>query len=182
MRPRNGDAIDNTEFDVIPSRLSGGGTIRVLDSHDFHIGSVEHVEPDVRAPLLLELLGHSLLEAKATTPNVFVYRDDPSPMEFTVHVEGSVIVGVDQQESLVERVTKELNEPAWDFRTVSGLARSLGETPEAIEAVLDENPQLVRWVAATDTEGEQLLVSPARPVTREERYLVLRSALTKSFR
>jgi hypothetical protein len=197
MKLRDGAAIDSTEDVGQPSRFAPSEAeprFRVPLGEEVQVESLG-AGISLTENLLADLLNRSHLAATTTTSKPFIYLD-PATAEFTVAVvararhlleavpeavEEPAIAQASEAESLVERVAEELANPAWDFRTVSGLARSLEQTRDAIEQVLDENPHLVRWIAATNNKGEQLVVSRERPVTQEERYLVLRSALSKSF-
>jgi hypothetical protein len=185
--PRNGGTIDTAAVDVVPSSFAhakagpttiglfvGGGVV------------VESPARDVQPQLITELLNLARRERTTTTvPDPLLFQLLGS--DVVVLQKGFVswgeqeIAGREEAKSLVERVSDELANPEWDFRTVNGLARALGQTPAAIEQVLDENPDLVRWVGATNEHGEQLLVRRSQPVTRRERLLALRSALAKSF-
>jgi hypothetical protein len=83
--------------------------------------------------------------------------------------------------TLREEVATALEDSRWDFRTVRGIAGELAVSEDAVLHVLNDHPEIVRWVPATNTQGEQLLVDAARPVTRKERLLSLRAGLTKSY-
>lgn len=80
----------------------------------------------------------------------------------------------------LEDVRAELDDPQWDFRTVKGLAFALGVTAGQVERVLDSNPKIVRWVPATADDGQMLLVSATRPISRRERLIRIKAALTKA--
>jgi len=73
----------------------------------------------------------------------------------------------------LEQFIEALNNPKWEFRTIEGLAEDLDVSPEAVESILDDYPELVRWLPATDSEGRRLLVSARRPMTWKERLLRL---------
>lgn len=115
------------------------------------------------------LSGHRSLYQEVADSLYRVVGEAPSPES------GSVIVDVDE-----DAIRKELADPKWDFRTVDGVASSIGTSPEAVEAVLDRHPDLVRWVPATDDEGRLLLTSASRPISRRERLIRIKAALTKS--
>lgn len=93
---------------------------------------------------------------------------------------GSTEETANPRRPLLAKVAAALKDPRWDFRTVRGIAREVNAPEEAVAEVLDDPPDVVRWVAATNENGEQLLTEASRPVTRREKYLMLRSALTKS--
>ncbi len=85
-----------------------------------------------------------------------------------------------ESDTLIHHLAEELNDPAWDFRTVGGLADSLGISPADVRRMIDANPRLVRWVPARGEGGQPLLTSAARPVTFRERLIQLRAFVAKS--
>jgi hypothetical protein len=77
-------------------------------------------------------------------------------------------------------VGQELADPRWDFRTIPGIATSLGWSEQEVEDALDAQPEIVRWIPARDDEGHQLMTSAEREVTGRERIMRLRAFLAKS--
>lgn len=63
---------------------------------------------------------------------------------------------------IVESPTAALDDPAWNFRTIDGLAESLHTSPAQLWALLEKHPDLWRRVPATDPRGRPLVVSARR--------------------
>lgn len=76
-------------------------------------------------------------------------------------------------------VCEELMDPQWYFRTVDGIARSIGYPAEEVESFLIEHGWLVRWLPALTTDEQQLLVWSGKKHTWLERKIRIRAALAK---
>jgi hypothetical protein len=81
--------------------------------------------------------------------------------------------------SLATAISAELADSQWDFRTAEGVAKVIGVPPATVSDFFDTHPTLVRWVPATDDNGSALFVDARRPVSRRERLLRIKAALTK---
>jgi hypothetical protein len=81
-----------------------------------------------------------------------------------------------------KRLSVELADPKWNFRTIPGLADSLGLSTAAIGRYLDDHPALVRWVPKLDEAGNMLIIDAKRPVTWRERVMTAHAILAKRVR
>ena len=195
--PNGGSVSKGTEVEVVPPAATEETALTVTiegvlelaesDTTDLtkhllatYLQSTHATESEWLRSAFAERLAEADTASRAVIVDQFV-QADLRKAEILAEFMGVENLHVDEEASLLERFKAELANPDWDFRTVSGLARALDAPRREVSGVLAENPGLVRWVAATNHRGEQLLVSADRPVTRDERYLELRSALAKSY-
>ena len=83
---------------------------------------------------------------------------------------------------LDRKVFQALGDPAWDFRTVSGLARDCHCSESEVEAILDQFSQLVRQTVIPDPKGRKLYTLSSRRVGGMELLGWARTLISKSFR
>lgn len=82
---------------------------------------------------------------------------------------------------LLGRLVLELEDPQWNFRTVPGLASSLGIPEREVKALLERYSRLVRWMPASDDQGNQLLIGSFRRTTIREAYIRVRAYMAHSY-
>ena len=78
------------------------------------------------------------------------------------------------------KVFAALSDPAYDFRTVSGLSKEVGLPEFEVRAILDRYPELIRKSAVADEEGRELFTLSSRPLRVTERLALLRAFIVKS--
>lgn len=76
-----------------------------------------------------------------------------------------------------QRVYHALANPEWDFRTVTGIADDIDESPETVQSILDARMDFVRRSPLTSDDGESLYTLRSHPVTFKERFVALRQAV-----
>ena len=73
-----------------------------------------------------------------------------------------------------------LANPAWDFRTIAGLAKETKISEDEVRAILNKYPNLVRKSAVPDLGGRELFTLTTRPVSAKETLALVRNFLAKS--
>jgi hypothetical protein len=78
------------------------------------------------------------------------------------------------------KVFDALQNPDWDFRTITGISRNTGIEEDVVKAVLEKYPDLVRTSPITDNRGRHLYTLRIRPFTLQERLAIAQRAISKS--
>ena len=78
------------------------------------------------------------------------------------------------------KVFEGLANPAWDFRTIDGLAKETKMSEHEVKGVLDKYPGLVRKSLFPDLNGHSLFTLTTRPVKTREILAQVRNFLAKS--
>src|SRR5262245_37217591 len=78
------------------------------------------------------------------------------------------------------RVLQAVSNPAWDFRTIPGIAKETSLSEDEIRKVLNSNPDLFRKSPVPDRMGRPLYTLRSRQMRRNEKRAMLRMFLTKS--
>lgn len=73
-----------------------------------------------------------------------------------------------------------LADPAWDFRTVTGVATQTGIAENEVKKVLEKYPDMIRRSVVTDARGDELYTLRSRPITGQERLAQARAIISKS--
>jgi hypothetical protein len=79
-----------------------------------------------------------------------------------------------------QRVIEALEDPRWDFRTVSGLAKSTDLPEHVVRDVLNRYPRFVRRLPIPDSQGRELYRPVSRGASLREWYATTRAFITKS--
>src|SRR5687768_7543107 len=75
-------------------------------------------------------------------------------------------------------VIQALANPEWDFRTIDGIAKETGMTPEQVAEVIKEYPQHIRKSLAKGRESRDLYTLRSKPRLLTEKLAFIRSILT----
>jgi len=78
------------------------------------------------------------------------------------------------------KVFEALADSHWDFRTVEGIAKATGLTPDFVQSTLERYSDLVRRSLARDEHGRALFTLASRPFVPQELMALFRSLVTKS--
>jgi hypothetical protein len=78
------------------------------------------------------------------------------------------------------RVFEGLANPAWDFRTIGGLARETKLSEDDVASTLHKYPSLVRESLVRDLKGDELFTLNTRPVKAREILALVRDLVAKS--
>jgi hypothetical protein len=78
------------------------------------------------------------------------------------------------------KVMESLEDPRWDFRTVSGLATSTGLSERVVRDVLNRYPQFIRRSPIPDSQGRELYTLVSKGGGLREWYAKTRAFITKS--
>ena len=78
------------------------------------------------------------------------------------------------------KVFEGLANPAWDFRTIGGLARETKLAENDVAGTLHKYPRLVRKSLVPDPKGQELFTLSTHPVRIKEIMALLRIFLAKS--
>ena len=84
------------------------------------------------------------------------------------------------QDDTGRKVFEALEDPEWDFRTVSGLSKSTGLSEEEVREVLRKYERFVRKGPVTKNHGRKLYTLRTRDQTAGEIITKLRHYITKS--
>lgn len=76
-------------------------------------------------------------------------------------------------------VFEALADPRWDFRTLSGIARSVQMDENDVKAVLTKYPDLVRVSPVPDSKGDALYTLRSRKSPRSEGVAIAQRAFSK---
>jgi hypothetical protein len=71
-----------------------------------------------------------------------------------------------------ERIFEALDDPKWEWRTISALARASGRKPDEVRAILARYPTLVRKSTVRGADGDELF-------TLQRRYFERMGVLAK---
>jgi hypothetical protein len=77
------------------------------------------------------------------------------------------------------RLHAALEDPKWDFRTVDGIARELGISPDRAREMLEHSPALARKSVMTDRQGRELFTARGRRPGMRERLEQIRWVLAR---
>ena len=78
------------------------------------------------------------------------------------------------------KVFEALEDEHWDFRTVSGLAKSASLPEDDVRAVLRRYPQFIRQSLVPDSRGRELYTLISKGGGLREWYATARAFITKS--
>ena|SRR5438093_12326230 len=78
------------------------------------------------------------------------------------------------------KVFEGLANPAWDFRTLGGLAREAKLSEDEVASALHKYPHLVRKSLVPDLKGQELFTLSTHPIRPKEIMALLRIFLAKS--
>ena len=78
------------------------------------------------------------------------------------------------------KVFEGLANPAWDFRTIGGLARETNLPEEEVKGILDRYPYLVRESLVRNLKGQELFTLKTHPVKAREILALVRNLVAKS--
>lgn len=79
-----------------------------------------------------------------------------------------------------ERVLRALEDPRWDFRTISGIARDAQLSEDEVARALAELGDQVRRSDVPGPSGREIFTLKSRPTTTLETLARLRNFLAKS--
>lgn len=97
---------------------------------------------------------------------------------YLASVTAQLELDLNDDQDFIARLQAELADEQWTFRTVPGLAGALHVSPAAVERVLDEHEDLVRWIPARKN-GQQMFVDRRRKRTKRELLITLRAYMAK---
>src|SRR5712692_7050581 len=83
-------------------------------------------------------------------------------------------------DSKERKVFEGLSNPAWDFRTIGGLARETKLTEEEVKGILAKYANLVRESLVRDLKGQELFALSTHPPKAREILALVRNFLAKS--
>jgi hypothetical protein len=77
-------------------------------------------------------------------------------------------------------VFQALDDPKWDFRTVSGITRTTSIPEENVREIIARYPDLIRKSAVPDHRGQELYTLRSRPISATESAAMMRAFLAKT--
>jgi hypothetical protein len=80
------------------------------------------------------------------------------------------------------KIMEAFQDRSWDFRTVDGLARQTGLSPQKVRVVLERNAAKIRKSPAVDKNGQALFTLSSKPISWRERLSFARAVLARSVR
>lgn len=90
----------------------------------------------------------------------------------------SIVSGAISHEDLkTELVLKHLRDPRWDFRTIRGLSKSTGLSPQVVRSVIENNSSLIRKSLVPNKHREELYTLRSRRPTLREYISAIREYL-----
>ncbi len=80
----------------------------------------------------------------------------------------------------LKRVLAALSDESWDFRTVDGICKATGFTPELVAQILEAHPEVIRISPVPDRKGRPLYTLRSRSPRFKEILASLRAFVSKS--
>jgi hypothetical protein len=81
-----------------------------------------------------------------------------------------------------KKIEDALGNPNWDFRTIVGLAKETGLTPEEVRLSINRHSDRVRVSNVPDKQGRVLYTLSSKPKSARELLATIRAFAAKSFR
>ena len=78
------------------------------------------------------------------------------------------------------KVLEALDNPNWDFRTVSGIAKDTGLSESEVRQILEKYPDYIRRSPLPDARGYGLYSLRSKPVTLQELLSEARTFISKT--
>lgn len=85
-------------------------------------------------------------------------------------------------DTIEKKVFLALEDKSYQFRTIDGISRETGLDTKDIRNIIDKYSDLIRMSPAPDSEGKALFTLANNPVNIKEKFIAIRSFVTKNFR